>query len=604
VALAASAVFVVGAVAEVGEALFSNIALFIAIYTVGAWGRSRLRRERRAGRHRRRHVRVAVLGADSSARCRQSTLPDVSREGRRLAVHRRLAHQRAHEPALLRRRLVLRRRRTARHAARSALEQRTEELAAERERTREQAVAIERLRIARELHDVVAHHVSVIGVQAGAPGACSRRDPTMPPPRRSPRSSHSAREAVAELHGLLGTLRGARAATWLRRHRDAPSEPVPHGLDDLPGLVAESSASGVPTTLGVIGTPRATSGLVGITAYRLVQEALTNVRKHAGAGATADVRVRWADDALELEVSDTGSARSASARPGGLGHAGMRERVSAVGGELELGARQAAAATSCARPCRCDASERLVTIRVLVVDDQALVRGGFSTILDSEPGIEVVGEAADGAAADRRGGRAPLPTWCAWTCRCPASTASPPPRRIAREHGDRPGRARAHDVQPRGLPLPGARGRCERVPAEELEPRAAHRGVQVVARGDALLSPDVTRRVIEAAWRHLGPCADPRADAGFGAVSRDELASSPTASARCSSCSPKGISNAEIAQRLWVGEATVKTHVSKVLHEARPPRSRARGRLRVRARRGAALDLSCGPYPTATGPRR
>ena len=143
---------------------------------------------------------------------------------------------------------------------------------------------------------------------------------------------------MAELHGLLGTLRQGDGDSG-DGDTDAPPEAAPHGLADLPGLVAESSASGGPTTFGVIGTPRETSGVVGITAYRLVQEALTNVRKHAGAGATADVRVRWADDELELEVSDTGAGTASAARPGGLGQAGMRERVSAVGGELELGAR-------------------------------------------------------------------------------------------------------------------------------------------------------------------------------------------------------------------------------------------------------------------------
>ena len=337
VAITASVAFFVGAMAEIGELLFSNITLFIAIYTLGAWGRNR---------------RVALLvragivlgmfvwliwGLVVAANA-PDHLPEMSREGGLVSPY--VAYALINVVTNL---LYFggawyfgdNAYRSARE--RVALEQRTEELAAERERTREQAVAIERLRIARELHDVVAHHVSVIGVQAGAARRVLARDPEAATASLTA-IEHSAREAVAELHGLLGTLRqgdgdAADGGT------DAPAEAVPHGLDDLPDLVAESSASGVPTTLGVIGTPRETSGVVGITAYRLVQEALTNVRKHAGAGATADVRVRWADEELELEVSDTGTARSAATRPGGLGHAGMRERVSAVGGELELGAR-------------------------------------------------------------------------------------------------------------------------------------------------------------------------------------------------------------------------------------------------------------------------
>lgn len=332
VAIALSVAFFVGAMAEIGELLFSNINLFIAIYSIGAWGRSR---------------RIALIvravivagmflwlfwGLIVSANT-PDHLPEVSREGGPISPYVAFSlinvltnllyfggawyfGDAAYRGA----------------RARVALEQRTEELDAERERTREQAVAIERLRIARELHDVVAHHVSVIGVQAGAARRVLARDPD-----RAATSltaiEHSAREAVAELHGLLGTLRQGDGTA------DAPSEVVPHGIDDLAELVAESSASGVPTTLGVVGEPRETSGVVGITAYRLVQEALTNVRKHAGAGATADVRLRWADDALELEVSDTGAGRDTIDRPDGLGHAGMRERVAAVGGELELGPR-------------------------------------------------------------------------------------------------------------------------------------------------------------------------------------------------------------------------------------------------------------------------
>lgn len=333
VAIALSIAFFVGAMAEIGELLFSNINLFIAIYSIGAWGRSR----RIA-----LIVRAAIVagmfvwlfwGLIVSANA-PDHLPEMSREGGPISPYVAFSlinvltnllyfggawyfGDAAYRSA----------------RARAALEQRTEELAAERERTREHAVAIERLRIARELHDVVAHHVSVIGVQAGAARRVLARDPEQAVASLTS-IEHSAREAVAELHGLLGTLRQGDGTA------EAPTEVVPHGLDDLPGLIAESSASGVPTTLGVVGTPRETSGLVGVTAYRLVQEALTNVRKHAGAGATADVRVRWADDALELEVSDTGTGRSSGASSsGGLGLAGMRERVAAVGGELELGAR-------------------------------------------------------------------------------------------------------------------------------------------------------------------------------------------------------------------------------------------------------------------------
>ena len=167
VALVASVAFVVGAMAEVGEALFSNIALFIAIYTVGAWGRNRLRANIVRG--------VIVVGMFAwlfwglvVGSMTPDQLPEMSREG---VISPYLAFGLINvltnllyfggawyfgDSAY----------RSAR--SRAELEQRTAELAAERERTRAQAVAIERLRIARELHDVAAHHVSVIGVQAAA----------------------------------------------------------------------------------------------------------------------------------------------------------------------------------------------------------------------------------------------------------------------------------------------------------------------------------------------------------------------------------------------------------------------------------------------------
>jgi signal transduction histidine kinase len=335
VAITSSVAIVVGGTTGLTEMLFYNICLFIAVYTVGAWGRSRLIALIVRG--------VVVLGMFvwlfwglMLASLAPDFLDDLPNDG---PISPYVAYSLINvitnvlffggawffgDSAY----------RSAR--SRAALEQRTGELAAERERSREQAVALERLRIARELHDVVAHHVSVIGVQAGAARRVLARDPEAATASLSA-IEENARDAVAELHGLLGTLRHNSGEA------DAPAEAAPHGLDELPDLVAESTASGVPTTLAVIGEPRQPSTVVGMTAYRLVQEALTNVRKHAGPGATADVRVRWTDTALEIDVSDTGSAGVSAGRiervSGGLGQIGMRERVAAVGGELELGVR-------------------------------------------------------------------------------------------------------------------------------------------------------------------------------------------------------------------------------------------------------------------------
>ncbi|RZS63368.1 signal transduction histidine kinase [Agromyces ramosus] len=351
VALVASAAFVVGAMAEVGEALFSNIALFIAIYTVGAWGRNRLRADIVRG--------VIVVGmfvwlfwALIVGSMTPEQLPDLSREGvvspyLALGLINVLTNLLYFGGAWYFGDSAYRSARS-----RAELEQRTAELAAERERTRAQAVAIERLRIARELHDVVAHHVSVIGVQAGAARRVIAKDPDAAAASLSAIES-SARDAVDELHGLLGTLRGDTGPVDAAAAESA-EPPVTststRGIDRIDELVAESVAAGLPTELSIVGEEHAVSPVIGLSAYRIAQEALTNVRKHAGAAATAEVRVRWSDAAVEVEVTNTGVARATraavagpdaewSSEAGGLGQLGIRERVAAAGGTLELGPR-------------------------------------------------------------------------------------------------------------------------------------------------------------------------------------------------------------------------------------------------------------------------
>ncbi|WP_246149983.1 sensor histidine kinase [Agromyces intestinalis] len=352
VALVLTAVFFAGAVAQLAEPLFSNIDLFIAIYTVGAWSR-----RRRWALITRVLIVVTMLvwlfwGLIIASNV-PDHLPELSREADGGIVSPYVAFALINivtnllyfggawyfgDTAF----------RSAR--SRASLEQRTAELAAERERSRAQAVELERLRIARELHDVVAHHVSVIGVQAGAARRVLARDPEAAAASLTAIES-SAREAIAELHGLLGTLRHgdsdvAEAAVSDVSTVTGPTEAVARGFADLAALADATTDAGVPTGFRVIGEPSDAGALVGLTAYRIAQEALTNVRKHAGAGATADLRVRWSEASVEVEVTDTGLGRAtviggagAPAAGGGLGQAGMRERVAAVGGELELGPR-------------------------------------------------------------------------------------------------------------------------------------------------------------------------------------------------------------------------------------------------------------------------
>jgi signal transduction histidine kinase len=203
----------------------------------------------------------------------------------------------------------------------------TAELALARERTAHLAVAEERARIARELHDVVAHGLSVIAIQADGAEAALDRDPAL---ARRPLSAirQSAEESLAEMRRLLGVLREDGAGADLA--------PQP-GLAQLPALVERTRAAGVPVTLMVEGEPRALPAGLDLSAFRIVQEALTNVSKHA-AGAPASVQVDWRDDALALRVRDTGTGRDVRVNGAGHGLVGMRERVKLHGGTLRTGA--------------------------------------------------------------------------------------------------------------------------------------------------------------------------------------------------------------------------------------------------------------------------
>lgn len=188
----------------------------------------------------------------------------------------------------------------------------------------EQRAGQERSRIARELHDVVSHHVSAIVVQAGAERRGMPADSAV---ARTLEDIESAgRQTLTELRRLLGVL---------RVDESAPLSPQP-GLADLPALLESVRAAGVRATLEVHGDPLAVGEGVELAAYRVVQESLTNVAKHAASG-TARVLVRWSGSGLEVEVTDDGGT-SAGLVPGtGYGLVAMRERLRAYGGAVEAG---------------------------------------------------------------------------------------------------------------------------------------------------------------------------------------------------------------------------------------------------------------------------
>ena len=213
------------------------------------------------------------------------------------------------------------------------LEERTAELEQAREELARRAVTEERLRLARELHDVVAHAMSVIAVQSGVGAHVANTQPKEAAKALGAIEATS-RAALDELRRLLGVL----------RQEDEPRgdlAPVP-GLADLDGLLAEVAKAGLAVKLQVNGTRPPLPAGVDLSAYRIVQEALTNVVKHAGP-AHAQVVVGYGDQEVTVEVIDDGRGAVTSAGDGrvGTGHGliGMRERVQAFGGDLEVGPR-------------------------------------------------------------------------------------------------------------------------------------------------------------------------------------------------------------------------------------------------------------------------
>ncbi|MDG9685839.1 sensor histidine kinase [Streptomyces sp. DH18] len=217
------------------------------------------------------------------------------------------------------------------------LEERAARLEREREAQSKVAVAAERARIARELHDVVAHNVSVMVVQAD--GAAYVMDAAPDQAKQALETiSSTGRQALAEMRRLLGVLRTG----------DAPEsgEYVPQpDVEQIEDLVAQVRQTGLAVDFKVEGTPRPLPSGVELTAYRVVQEALTNTRKHGGPDAGASVRLVYFDDGLGLLCEDDGRGAAhelyADGGADGAGHGmiGMRERVGMVGGTLDAGPR-------------------------------------------------------------------------------------------------------------------------------------------------------------------------------------------------------------------------------------------------------------------------
>jgi signal transduction histidine kinase len=209
----------------------------------------------------------------------------------------------------------------------AALHDRTERLEQERERELALATAGERSRIAREMHDVVAHNLSVMVALCDGAGYQVHDAPDRVVAALD-QASRTGRQALAEMRQLLGVLREPPAG---------PSLAPQPGVRQIEDVVEQVRAAGIPVTYTLSGELNEAPPGMELAIYRIVQEALTNILKHGGPGERASVRLTCTEDKVEIEVSDTGTSAAAPGQ-GGTGLRGMRERAAVYGGNLEAGA--------------------------------------------------------------------------------------------------------------------------------------------------------------------------------------------------------------------------------------------------------------------------
>ena len=218
-----------------------------------------------------------------------------------------------------------------RRAYYTSLEDRAARLEAERDAQAQIAAAAERARIARELHDVVAHNVSVMVVQADGASYALLTDPDR---ARQALAAIAAtgRQALAEMRRMLGVLRRDEDGT------EPDRAPLP-GIGQLGELLEQTRAAGLAVSFTVEGVPQTLPDGAALAAYRIVQESLTNTRKHGGPRAAAQVTLRYLEDALLLRITDDGRGAAAASDGAGHGLTGMRERVATYGGWVQAGPR-------------------------------------------------------------------------------------------------------------------------------------------------------------------------------------------------------------------------------------------------------------------------
>ena len=360
------------------------------------------------------------------------------------------------------------------------LAERAQRLELERDQQASLAAAAERARIAREMHDVVSHNIQVMVTLADAASLAQASDPARAAEAVREVSS-TGRQALTDMRRMLGVLRDEPAAGRCRRPGERRRRERPPSLDAPagPGRAPRARRAGArhrSGRLGAVGrrTLRALDA-AGLTVYRVVQEALTNAFKHAEEPTSVEVRLTFADPDLAVRVTDDGRARvTVPPAPPGGGHglAGMAERATSSGGRC---GRPAPRGAGKSRPS-CAAAMRPppMTIRVVLADDQALLRKGFRMILEAEDDMEIVGEAPDGADAVRLV-ELYRPDVVLMDVRMPVLDGIEATRAITALGGRPDPGAHPHHLRPRRVRLQRTTGGGERLPPQGRPPGGAHR---------------------------------------------------------------------------------------------------------------------------------